>query len=54
MSIFEPSPSAWTGRVLSIFRVVAGDRTLAAPGERAGDGVTKGRVEIVGPRSTCR
>ncbi len=24
MSIFEPSPSPWSGRVLSIFRVVAG------------------------------
>jgi putative oxidoreductase len=24
MSIFEPSPSPWTGRMLSIFRIVAG------------------------------
>jgi putative oxidoreductase len=24
MSIFEPSPSPWTGRILSIFRIVAG------------------------------
>ena len=24
MSIFEPSPSPWAGRVLSVFRVVAG------------------------------
>ena len=30
MSIFEPSPSPWTGRVLAVFRIVAGAVFLSA------------------------
>ena len=30
MSIFEPSPSPWTGRMLSIFRIVAGAMFILA------------------------
>ncbi|HEX7240788.1 MAG TPA: DoxX family protein [Longimicrobiaceae bacterium] len=30
MSIFEPSPSPWTGRMLAVFRIVAGAVFLSA------------------------